>query len=299
MVSKKVVIIPIVVIIALLLSNYILYQEVQSLSQTVGVYKKQNSELLEKLALAETKTPSESSANGQSSITRNKEPAPSFSANNNASYSSESITAVAVRPVLLRDGFFENVRYEGTVMKITVDIRDGKGLVLVNTEIPTGVDFQTSAKTAAKVAQEYTGVDLSKKDIIFSITASKSEELQAVDGPSAGAAMAILLASEIQGKSVGDKVLVTGTIEADGRIGRVGGVADKADAAGKYGAKIFLVPVGQAITQVESCQESKNGVFTYRTCTLEEKPLSPIMEERYGLKIAEVKDLDTALSYFR
>ena len=83
---------------------------------------------------------------------------------NMLSESTQSITAVAVRPVLLRDGFFENVRYEGTAMKIIVDIRDGKGLVLVNTETPTGADSQTSAKTAVKIAQEYTNVDLSNKD---------------------------------------------------------------------------------------------------------------------------------------
>lgn len=43
-------------------------------------------------------------------------------------------------------------------MDITVDIWDGgKGLVLVNTEVPTGVDFQTSARTAVKIAQLITG----------------------------------------------------------------------------------------------------------------------------------------------
>ena len=296
MVSKKVVIVAIVAISSLL-SNYVLYQQIQSLNQTVEVYKKQNSELLEKLALASTQSPTESTTSDQSQIVQNNETVPKSNAK--VSESSESITAVAVRPVLLRDGFFENVRYEGTVMKITVDIRDGKGLVLVNTETPTGVDFQTSAKTAVKVAQEYTGVDLSEKDIIFSITSDKNEELQAVDGPSAGAAMAILLASEIQGKSVDEKVLMTGTIESDGNIGRVGGVAEKADAAGIYGAKIFLVPNGQAITHVESCKESRNGPFIYKSCTLEEKPLSPMMEEKYGLKVIEVKNLEAALNYFK
>ena len=295
MVSKKVVIVAIVAIISLL-SNYVLYQQIQSLNQTVEVYKKQNSELLEKLALANTQSPTESTTNGQSQIVQNNETVPKSNAK--VSESSESITAVAVRPVLLRDGFFENVRYEGTVMKITVDIRDGKGLVLVNTETPTGVDFQTSAKTAVKVAQEYTGVDLSEKDIIFSIT-SDNNELQAVDGPSAGAAMAILLASEIQGKSVDEKVLITGTIEPDGNIGRIGGATEKADAAGRYGAKIFLVPNGQAIAHVESCNESRNGPFIYKSCTLEEKPLSPMMEEKYGLKVIEVKNLEAALNYFK
>ena len=73
---------------------------------------------------------------------------------------------------------------------------------MVNTEVPTGVDFQTSATTAVKIAQSVTGVtDLNKKDVIFSIKSkgnnSASNDLQAVDGPSAGAAMTVLLAAEL------------------------------------------------------------------------------------------------------
>lgn len=71
---------------------------------------------------------------------------------------SESVTAVADKAVPMTEGFFQTVKYEGAIMDITVDIWDGgKGLVLVNTEVPTGVDFQTSARTAVKVAQLITG----------------------------------------------------------------------------------------------------------------------------------------------
>ena len=286
--ARKVVIILVIIIAVSFFSNYVLYQQIQSLNQTVKDYKKQNLEILEKLDLSTKKQKNES----QSPVIINKEPSPSISE------SSQTITAVAVRPILLHDGFFEDVRYEGTVMKINVDIHDGKGLVLVNTEIPTGVDFQTSAKTAVKIAQDYTDVNLSDKDVVFSITSNKNEELQAVDGPSAGGAMTVLLISEIRGKSINDKILMTGTIEPDGMIGRVGGIAEKAEVAGKYGAKTFLVPQGQAITNVQKCQESKNGIFTYRSCTLEEKPLSPIMKEKYGMEVVEVNDIRAVLDYF-
>ncbi len=211
---------------------------------------------------------------------------------------SKSITAVAVRPIMTSDGFFQNVIYQGTVMSITVDIRDGTGLVLVNTEIPTGVDFQTSAKTAVSVAQEYTNADLSDKDIIFSITAKNNEELQAVDGQSAGMAMTVLLVMEIQDRPINDKVLLTGTIQPDGTIGPIGGAAEKADAAGKYGAKTFIVPRGQAITMVQECEESQQGPFVYKSCKSEAKPLSPITEEKYGMKVVEATDLASVLSYF-
>lgn len=221
-----------------------------------------------------------------------------------SSSSSQSIAAVAVRAVVVTDGFFQRTQYEGLVMDITVDIRDGgRGLVLVNTEIPAGVDFQTSARTAVRVAQQHTGADLSGKDIIFSITsreqAGKEESrLDAVDGPSAGAAMTLLLISELQSKELDGSVLITGTIEPDGTVGPVGGVPEKAIAAGEYGAKLLLVPAGEAVYESQVCEERQEGIFVYRSCTSELKPLSPATEERYGMKVEEVHDISDALQYF-
>jgi len=281
------------IIIISISSNYILYQKTQQLEQTADYYKNQNNGNLEKLAkiaLVPKQVSIASSSNNQT-ITQ------TISHTNNYT-SSESIEAVAVRPILESDGIFETTTYQGIVMKITVEIRDGSGLVLVNTAIPTGVDFQTSAKTAVTVAQKITNVDLSKKDVIFSISSDNNQELQAVDGGSAGGAMTVLLSSEILGKSLNDKVLMTGTIQEDGTIGQIGGAAEKADAAGKYGAKIFLVPQGQATVEIQSCSEKTEGVFTYSSCTSQEEPLSPITERQYGMKVIEVSNIEQALSYF-
>lgn len=296
MASHKIIYVLIGIIAISIFSNYLLYQKTQLLEQTTNYYKVQNNENLEKLSkitLAVKQVAVVPPPNNQTMI--RQEPIVSHVKN---STSSESIAAVAVRPVLQSDGFFETTTYQGTVMKITVNIRDGAGLVLVNTAIPTGVDFQTSARTAVVVAQNITNVDLSKKDVIFSISSENNQELQAVDGGSAGGAMTVLLASEILGKPINDKVLMTGTIEEDGTIGQIGGVAEKADAAGKYGARTFLVPEGQAIVQVQSCDEKREGVFIYKSCTAEDKPLSPITEKQYGMKVIEVNNIEQALSYF-
>lgn len=290
---SKVTIILGIILAASLYGNYTLYQDTHTLKQDiqdldgqVKSFQKQADEIQQKLgAITSAK---ESLEKMQSQLEKTI----------NVLDSSKSITAVAVRPILLTDGFFQNVEYQGTVMSITVDIRDGSGLVLVNTAIPTGVDFQTSAKTAVHVAQEYTNANLSDKDIIFSITAKNNEELQAVDGQSAGMAMTVLLVMEIEEKPINDKVLLTGTIQPDGMIGPIGGVAEKADAAGKYGAETFIVPSGQAITMVQECEESQNGPFVYKSCKSEAKPLSPITEEKYGMKVVEATDLASVLSYF-
>ncbi len=79
----------------------------------------------------------------------------------------------------------------------------------------------------------------------------------------------------------------------------MGAVPEKAQAAGKYGAKIFLVPAGQAIYEEQSCQEKQQGPILYRTCQSERKPLSDYTEKNLGMKVLEVKDIGQALEYFQ
>ncbi len=292
---SKVTIILGVLLAASLFGNYTLYQDTHTLKQDISelnkqvkLFQGQADQIQQKLGAITSEKESLDKIRSQL-----EEKAQSV-----VPSSSKSITAVAVRPVMISDGFFQETQYQGTVMNIKVDIRDGTGLVLVNTETPTGVDFQTSAKTAVKVAQEYTSTSLAKKDVIFSITSKNENGLQAVDGPSAGMAMTVLLVMEIQDKPINDKILLTGTIQPDGMIGPIGGAAEKADAAGKYGAKTFIVPKGQAVTMIQECQESQNGPFLYKTCKSEAKPLSPITEEKYGMKVVEATDLKSVLDYF-
>ena len=279
-----------------LAGNYLLYDHVNALNKNISELGNQVDSL--KKQASEFEKQSDDLSAQQQEIEKLKTKLEQKAPSTTIPSSSETITAVAVRPVMVSDGFFQDVQYEGTVMNIKVDIRDGMGLVLVNTETPTGVDFQTSAKTAVKVAEKYAGVDLSNKDVIFSISSKNENELQAVDGPSAGMAMTVLLAMEIQDKPINDKILLTGTIQEDGSIGPVGGVPQKAEAAAKYGAKTFIVPKGQSVTFVQECTEKKEGVFYYRSCKSEPKDLSPILEEKYGMAVVEATDLKSVLKYF-
>ncbi len=290
----------IAIIIVSIFFNYIQYRKNDSLQNTILEYRKQNDDYANKLSVLSSKLQNYSleiqNYSKRQSLSLTHTSATEISSKNESNF--ESISAVAVRPVLESDGFFEMTTYVGTVLKISVETRDGTGLVLVNTAIPTGVDFQTSARTAVSVAEKITNIDLSKKDVIFSVSSENAQDLQSVDGGSAGGAMTVLLISDITGRPVNSTVLMTGTIEPDGSIGKIGGAEQKADAAGKYGAKIFLVPQGQAVTQVQTCDDRREGVFLYRSCTLEDKPLSPIMESKYGMKVIEINNINDALSYF-
>lgn len=65
-----------------------------------------------------------------------------------------------------------------------------------------------------------------------------------VSGPSAGLAFSLAIVDDLTPGSLtrGRSVAVTGTIEPDGRVGPVGGVAQKAVTAERAGARLMLVP---------------------------------------------------------
>jgi hypothetical protein len=65
------------------------------------------------------------------------------------------------------------------------------------------------------------------------------------DGPSAGAAMAVGFIALFKGEPVRRGIALTGTIEADGRIGPVGAIPDKVRAAAREGYRMVLIPQGQ------------------------------------------------------
>ena len=68
------------------------------------------------------------------------------------------------------------------------------------------------------------------------------------DGPSAGAAMAVGFIAMFKGDRVQRGTALTGTIEAGGQIGWVGGIPDKIRAAKREGYHTVLVPRGQVHT---------------------------------------------------
>ena len=84
-------------------------------------------------------------------------------------------------------------------------------------------------------------------------------------GPSAGLALTLAI---IDALSSGDltgrhAVAATGTIELDGAVGDVGGVAQKAVAVRRAGAKVFFVPAGQ-LKEAES-QAGSLKIYPFNT----------------------------------
>ncbi len=95
-----------------------------------------------------------------------------------------------------------------------------------------------------------------------------------VGGPSAGLAFTLGVMNELQSGNLtgGHNVAVTGTIQPDGSVGDVGGVAQKTVAVRRSGAIAFLVPPGEyktasqhagshlKIIEVSSVQQALNAL---------------------------------------
>ncbi len=100
--------------------------------------------------------------------------------------------------------------------------------------------MEQSQDAATEAALTYLGK--SSKDVKVSL------KLSDVGGPSAGLLFTLGIIDKLDGNGsggdlTGGRVIAgTGTIEADGRVGAVGGVALKTQAARRDGATVFLVP---------------------------------------------------------
>jgi PDZ domain-containing protein len=96
-------------------------------------------------------------------------------------------------------------------------------------------------------ARAFLGVSLSTRNVSFDFPFEVNVQSERIGGPSAGLAFALevidyLTEGELTG---GMKVATTGTIELDGSVGEVGGVAQKTIAVRRSGATLFLVPSGE------------------------------------------------------
>lgn len=134
--------------------------------------------------------------------------------------------------------------FVGSTATITITAAaNGSGHVFLDTFPLTEVDMQGSARLAARVAAQLTGMDLHEHDFFFVVRSGA----QQIGGPSAGAAMTVGAIAALADWNVRDDVLMTGTINPDGTVGPVGGIAEKATAAAQTGVIRFLFPAGQEV----------------------------------------------------
>ncbi len=183
----------------------------------------------------------------------------------------------------------------GVVTTLKVQAQNGEGRVLTDVNnLLFWVDTQYSIRTAQRVAQNITKINISDVDLIYTIETNAS----LIEGPSAGAALTIATILALENKTINDSVMITGTIMSDGSVGPVGEVITKANAAKDVGATLFLVPKGQGLYTVtkpiETCE--KFGFATF--CSIEYKTEKVNIKEKAGIEVKEVSSIQEAIKYF-
>lgn len=192
---------------------------------------------------------------------------------------------------------YEEVTEEGAMVNVSVEVVDGRGRVLVQTTPLMGIAFQDAANLAVVVAANHSHVDLTGSDIIFSIQGP--EDISEIDGPSAGALMAVLLLSVLEDIPLNESVTVTGTIDEDGKIGPVGGILEKAEAA-RHGEKTLLILPAENDRILDQPEESRSlGRLRISRQWPPFVDSEEYIEENYGIEVEYADTLDDLLAYVR
>jgi PDZ domain-containing protein len=138
-------------------------------------------------------------------------------------------------------------------LKVDASHKPGDGVVLHvvrgTTKLDVPVTLQSPAKGATTPTIGISVVDSFTKPFAIDIN------LADVGGPSAGTSFALGIVDKLSDGNLtgGRTIAVTGTIDADGNVGAIGGVIQKMAGARSAGATVFLVPkanCAEALTAV-------------------------------------------------
>lgn len=169
----------------------------------------------------------------------------------------------------------------GTLVTLSVEFRPGYGDTYVSVAPFAGEEFQQSVQSAVDYVRS--SRNISNMDILIRSNAAGKAYL--LDGPSAGAAMAIISLSLVDGKPLQQDITITGGIGADGSIIPVGGLPEKAAVASATGKKAILVPLSSAedSAMLERIS-SESGIIVVHYSSIEEAYRVFITEENLPIK---------------
>ncbi len=186
---------------------------------------------------------------------------------------------------------------QGIVAVLETTVRQGSGFVLVNiNDLTAGSSTQNSARVAAKASKDYLELDDEDSiDVIYNI----KTDAGVIDGPSAGAAMAVSLIFLLEKGDLNDGVSITGFVDEEGFVGPASRIEQKASALKKEGVKTLLVSnqvsLPREYTRGESC-EFINGVGGREYCEIDYTSGGEINIS--GLQVIQVSKIEEAMEYF-
>ena len=138
-------------------------------------------------------------------------------------------------------------RSPGDVVEIVLE-RAGEGEMVVE------VELTASPRDPDRTIVGFIPFDTRRVSLPFELQIDTGR----IGGPSAGLAFSLVLIDELTEGSLtaGERVAVTGTIELDGSVGAVGGLRQKAAAAARVGAELFLVPEAQGPDDIAAARRA-------------------------------------------
>lgn len=166
----------------------------------------------------------------------------------------------------------------GVTADLSVEIKPGNGRVFLESFPLSRIDTQLSTRFATEIACREMEANCENLDFFYTISADTS----LIEGPSAGAAAAVLTAAGLEGLNVDKDITITGTINSGSLIGPVGGLKEKIIAASNAHIKKVLIPQGE------------------RLITNKSNSTTDIVEfgKEKGVEVIEVSDLREALYQF-
>jgi PDZ domain-containing protein len=145
----------------------------------------------------------------------------------------DTVTAVGTTPVATQIALVDTIRAHQPGETVTLTLMG-----------PDGVVRTTRATLAAQAGHAFLGVASATNSPQFTFPFPVQIDSRQIGGPSAGLAFTLSIINLLTNGQLtgGHKIATTGTIEADGSVGPVGGVIQKTVAVRRAGAEAFLVP---------------------------------------------------------
>ena len=142
-----------------------------------------------------------------------------------------------------------------------------------------------SVPVVAALNTHLIGVDLGLR---YKIPLRINIDTSDIGGPSAGLAMALAIVNALTPGDLtgGKRVAVTGTIDAAGRVGEIGGLPQKAVAARASHAQIFIVPKCVTAATKAACQKDLDTAQKRVGKSVELRPVSTLTEALKVLRAA-------------
>jgi predicted S18 family serine protease len=109
--------------------------------------------------------------------------------------------------------------------------------------------------------------------------------------------MTLLTVAAINGTELNDSVTLTGTIDAAGNVGAIGGVFEKAEASEAGGKTLFLLPRENSELVIYKLVERRVGGFTIVERVPEIVDAEDYIEDQMDIDVQYVDTIDDVLRY--